>query len=319
MTDKGLLCPCGSRGYTSLFEGTWSMARVNHPLDFQILKCDRCGLARTYPMPYEGNTSTYESPEWALDAIETETVGNRYIFRSISSEMLKEVEREKKDGRLLDVGCGVGNLLDLARNNGWDTYGVELSETYCDYTNSIGLKVVNSTLTDAGFKKGSFDAISMIHVLEHVPEPLELLNEARRVLKKNGVLVVDTPDIGTITARIQKEHYISLDPDCHIWQFTPATLKELIARAGFKPIRVVRHSRGWRYWKTLSILDDPELRISRVRSSFHVPLRVYGFFHRRSHGVLGRIAVAIIKAASRSLFRSGICGDSVCLIAKKDW
>jgi len=319
MADRELLCPCGSTDYSPLFKGTWSIARVKHPLDFKVLKCNKCGLARTYPVPYEGNITTYESPEWALDAIETATRRNRYIFRSISSEMLKEVEREKKDGRLLDVGCGVGNLLDLARNNDWDTYGVELSETYCDYTNSIGLKVVNSTLTDAGFEEGFFDAISMIHVLEHIPEPLELLNEARRVLKQDGVLVVDTPDIGTITARLQKEHYISLDPDCHIWQFTPATLKELIARAGFKPIRVVRHSRGWRYWKTLSILDDPELGISRVRGSFHIPLRVYGFFHRRSHEVLGKIAVAIIKAASRPLFRSGICGDSVCLVAKKDW
>lgn len=317
MTNKELLCPCGSRDYTSLFTGTCSTPRVNHPFNFQILKCNKCGLARTYPMPYGGNISTYESPEWALGAIENETVRNRYIFGSISSEILKEIEREKEGGRLLDVGCGVGTLLNLARNNGWDTYGVELSKTYCDYTKSIGLKVSNSDLTDAGFIEGFFDAISMVHVLEHIPELFETLNEAWRILKHDGILVVDTPDIGTLTARFQKGHYVSLDPDCHIWQFTPETLSNVLLRAGFTPIRVVQHSRSWRYWKILFILDNPESGISRVRGSFHIPLQAYGFFHRYSHEVLGKTVVGIIKAAFRPLFQAGICGDSVCVIAKK--
>ncbi len=316
MADKELLCPCGSKDYTTLFKGTWSI-RVEHPFDFQILRCASCGLARTYPVPYDGNITTYESPEWATDAIENETVSNRYIYRSISSEMLKEIEREKDGDRLLDIGCGVGNLLDLARSNSWDTYGVELSQAHCKYAESIGLKVANSTLNDAGFKDGFFDAISMVHLLEHIPQPLELLKEARRILKPDGILVIDTPDISTLTARFQKERCTSLDPDCHIWQFTPKTLKCLLVRAGFTPKRMVRHSRGWRYWKSLFLLNDSETGTSRVRSSFRILLMVYGFFNRCSRGLLGRVTIAVIKRVSCPLFRTGICGDSVCIIARK--
>lgn len=311
MILKDLICPCGYKDYISLFKGTKKSPKLNYPLNFSILKCKKCGLARTYPIPYKGNVK-YEDPEQASKYIENETITNKDVFTLSASDILQKIEEFKRAGRLLDVGSGACILLDLARNKGWDTYGVELSKVHCQYAQSIGLSVRNSTIADAGFPDGYFDVVSMIHILEHVIDPIKDLCEVKRVLKDDGIIVIDTPNIGTLIAKIQRERYLPLQPDCHVWQFTPTTLTNLLARAGFTSIRVLKHSRNFRYLVLLCMLSVPTQWMSRAGR-----LRIFLRFYILFKSPLRKIIKNSITVMLCLLCRIGVCCDSICIIARK--
>lgn len=310
MILKDLICPCGCKDYISLFKGTKKSPDL-YPLNFSILKCKKCGLARTYPIPYSGNIK-YEDPWRAAKCIENETIVNKDVFKLKASNILKYIERYKRAGRVLDIGCGAGVLLDLARKEGWDTYGVEVSKVHCQYATNIGIKMTNSTIADAGFPDGYFDIVSMIQVLEHVMDPVKDCIEAKRILKDDGILVIDTPNIGTLIAKYQRELYLPLEPDCHVWQFTPTTLKEVLARAGFKSLRVVKHSCNFGYLVLLCMcndqLNDLTQRMPRVG-------RYVLFIFKSS--LLRKLLKYSINLCYSLMWRVGICGDSVTIIAQK--
>lgn len=171
-----LPCVCGCRDYTLLLKGVRIIFETKQPLDFSILKCNHCGLARTYPIPISSNIK-YENPEGVPAIIKNETVTNKDIFTLLASDVLHEIERFKKGGRLLDVGCGAGILLNLAKNKGWRSYGVEVSSGLCAYTQSLGIEMKNAELIDCGLPEGHFDAVSMSQIVEHLAEPLLTLRE----------------------------------------------------------------------------------------------------------------------------------------------
>ena len=98
-------------------------------------------------------------------------------------------------GRLLDVGCGNGRFLAQMRGLGWEVVGVEPDPEAARIAKErFGLEVFQDTLEEAKFPNDSFDAITMNHVIEHVPDPVGLLAESRRILKPGGKLVVVTPN-----------------------------------------------------------------------------------------------------------------------------
>jgi len=105
--------------------------------------------------------------------------------------------REKK-GRLLDAGCGPGFVVkNISAFEGWEVYGCEISPAAVNYAKEkLGLEnVVSGNISDAGFEEESFDIITMWDVIEHIPDPGPFLSGLNRLLKKNGILFVHTPNI----------------------------------------------------------------------------------------------------------------------------
>jgi len=107
----------------------------------------------------------------------------------------------KKGGKLLDVGCGDGARLQVAFDNGWDVYGLEVSNAAIEklkkrfnLTDSES-HFKNASIRESGFPYASFDAITYWSVLEHVVDPLENLQEASRLLKKGGILAIRVPNV----------------------------------------------------------------------------------------------------------------------------
>ncbi len=136
--------------------------------------------------------------------------------------------------RLLDVGCGRGDYLALMREAGWHTAGVEPSAAAVAVARERGLAVVHGTLPDAGYPDASFDVVTFADVLEHVPDPLETLVEAARVLKLGGQVLIFAPNVKSWECRLFGPHWFSLDAPRHLSHFAPATLAALLARAGLE-------------------------------------------------------------------------------------
>lgn len=137
-------------------------------------------------------------------------------------------------GRLLDVGCGSGALLERLGQLGWRTEGVDLDELAVRTARKRGLRVHLGTLEDQSYPNASFDAVTMSHVIEHVHDPRALLRECHRVLKAGGRLVVVTPNIRSLGHRRFKAAWRGLEPPRHLQILTPSALLDLTERTGFR-------------------------------------------------------------------------------------
>lgn len=147
-------------------------------------------------------------------------------------------------GRVLDVGCGAGETLTELRRLGWQTEGVEPDPRAAEHAIRRGLDVKVGLLEDQRYPSGSFDAITMSHVIEHVHDPIVLLAECRRVLKPNGLLVVTTPNVKSLGHHLFGRHWRVLEVPRHLTVFSRETLTLALHEAGFSGVAVRTTTRG---------------------------------------------------------------------------
>lgn len=136
-------------------------------------------------------------------------------------------------GRLLDVGCGSGQLLARMAALGWNVEGLEPDPVAAGIALKSGLNVRQGSLTSHPFASRSFDVIVMSHVIEHVHSPLAAMTACYTLLKPNGRLVIFTPNVGSLGHRIHKSNWRGLEPPRHVQIFSFSALASIAARAGF--------------------------------------------------------------------------------------
>jgi 2-polyprenyl-3-methyl-5-hydroxy-6-metoxy-1,4-benzoquinol methylase len=153
----------------------------------------------------------------------------------------------RANGRLLDVGCGSGDLLQKMQELGWRAEGVDFDAAAVENARGRGLSVNLGTLEDQNYPDNHFDSVTMGNLIEHVHKPRELLCESRRILKPGGRLVVLTPNINSLGHRIFKDSWRGLESPRHLHLFSPWSLCRLAKEAGFKTIQI-QSSSGTAKW-----------------------------------------------------------------------
>ncbi|PIS09685.1 hypothetical protein COT75_00620 [Candidatus Beckwithbacteria bacterium CG10_big_fil_rev_8_21_14_0_10_34_10] len=141
---------------------------------------------------------------------------------------------------ILDIGCGRGQMLYyLKKYYHYGTVGTQLDQRALDYARKkLGLKIFNKDLLKIGFKKKSFDVVSLWHVLEHIKTPQHYLKKINFLLNKNGFLVIEVPNFNSWTSYISKGYWLGLDLDYHLNFFTPSSLSKIISNNGFNIKRI---------------------------------------------------------------------------------
>lgn len=139
--------------------------------------------------------------------------------------------------RLLEVGCGSGKKLKLMQDLGWYVEGVDFDQAAVDNAKSKGLKVHPGTVEEQKYPENYFDAIIMSHVIEHVHDPLSLLQVCSRILKPGGRLIIVTPNGQSLGHSLYRDCHMHLDPPRHLQIFTLTSLIRITKKAGFKIIR----------------------------------------------------------------------------------
>jgi SAM-dependent methyltransferase len=145
---------------------------------------------------------------------------------------------------VLDVGCGEGTFLRLARSRGWQVAGTELSAFASQA--SPDLTIHHGEIWEAGLRSGSFDVVTCWHVLEHVSDPLRLLSEVFRLLRPGGLLFLTTPNSRDYLFRlaylIARGHWPPLyepaERELHLYYFNAPTLRALAEKAGFRNVTI---------------------------------------------------------------------------------
>ena len=144
--------------------------------------------------------------------------------------------------RLLDIGCGNGSFLVSAREAGWQVSGVEPDPKAADAARQRGVDVTVGTIDLLADESDCFDAITLSHVIEHVHEPKQLLQAVQRLLKPDGIVYIDTPNIQSHGAAIFKKNWRGLETPRHLVMFNPASLTGLLYATGFAGIKIERRT-----------------------------------------------------------------------------
>ena len=146
---------------------------------------------------------------------------------------LERLERVAYRGRLLDVGCGSGDLVRVAVARGWEAEGLDLAPAAVVAAREAGVKARLGPLSPEAVAGQRFDAVTLMDVLEHTQDPAALLADVRRVLKPEGWLLLATPDAASLSARLMGRWWPMWIPEHHVC-FTRAGLVRLLERAGFE-------------------------------------------------------------------------------------
>lgn len=141
-----------------------------------------------------------------------------------------------ENGLLLDIGCGNGNAMERFQKKGWNVVGTDFDPKAVNEALNKGLNVHLGDLREISFPDNTYDVVFLSHVIEHVPDPIELLAECYRILKPNGLLIALTPNVNANSHARFKEHWRGLEIPRHLQIFTPTSLSHAAEQAGFENV-----------------------------------------------------------------------------------
>lgn len=212
------------------------VCRSSAGVKYSYSRCSGCGLHWLDPLPAAAEIgSFYDLPYYgtgdqkfppALDGIRNLFLRRRARFVAANSS--------HRPGRLLDVGCGDGRFLGHMKRLGFEIYGTELPGPAFERAKKTpGIQLFPGPLIQGLFAPALFDVITIWHVLEHILEPGALLAECRRLMKADGFLVVEVPNMDCWQNRLGGSAAFNLDPPRHLYQFGVRAVTELLEKAGY--------------------------------------------------------------------------------------
>ena len=140
----------------------------------------------------------------------------------------------EKGGKALDLGCASGAYLLLLKNIGWKVSGVDIANNAAKEVKEASIPVLVGDLKSLQLETNCFHVITMWHVLEHLHDPFETLQEIYRLLKHSGTLFIEIPNSASIVAKVFRSNWFALDLPRHLCHFSPLSLAKLLQMAGFK-------------------------------------------------------------------------------------
>jgi SAM-dependent methyltransferase len=160
-------------------------------------------------------------------------------------------------GRYLDVGCGSGAALGVARELGWQVSGIEIDDAAAAMARRFSDEVYIGDILSAPFAAGRFDVVTAFHVLEHVPDPLAVARRMLDWLAPGGLLIVEVPNAGGLGASLFGRAWSGLELPRHLSHFTPATLEVVIGKAGGRVVWAWHQAKPRTYlWSLSALLRD---------------------------------------------------------------
>ena len=198
---------------------------------FEIMVCEECGLLYTTPKPSDEKLGDYYKSDDYYSHQENKKGFIPRVYETVKSVNLKHkiaiATQGKEPGRLLDIGCGVGDFLHFAEQNGWQCTGAEPSE---DASSIAKKRIKAEIMLPKDLEKlpdESFDVITMWHVLEHVSDLQWQVNQLNRLLKKGGRLVIALPNFRSYDAQYYKDKWAAYDVPRHLNHFSQDSIAKI--------------------------------------------------------------------------------------------
>ena len=205
---------------------------------FDILECNSCFLRITNPFPDKQNIGNYYLSD---DYISHNNEGTGFldnIYSFVRSYQLKKKKKliekyyYKDTKKILDIGCGAGDFLEIMKKGDWDIYGVDTSKKIREIVkNKLKIEIMDP---DSWIKSDiKFDVITCWHSLEHVHEPWVYLKKIKESLNPGGILIIALPNYHSTDAKRYKEYWAAYDTPRHLYHFTKQSIINIIHPHGF--------------------------------------------------------------------------------------
>ncbi len=213
---------------------------------FSVVECVGCEYGVTVPQLAGDQLAPYYAQSYYESYYEHTDSSQRSLLQRLRELLRKRgaVRRQSRPpyrleglapGRLLEVGCGAGDLLAHFAALGWDTYGVDPSTAATTAAARQGATVHTGTLQDQPWPAASFDLVIFQHSLEHIPDPVAALREASTLLAPGGQLIVDVPNWASWQRHLFGNRWVMLDLPRHLQHFSPRALIRLAERLDLEP------------------------------------------------------------------------------------
>jgi 2-polyprenyl-3-methyl-5-hydroxy-6-metoxy-1,4-benzoquinol methylase len=231
-------CPaCGSTTLTGVFKV--KDYTVSGEM-FEVMECKTCTLRFTQDVPGPASIGRYyQSEDYISHSNTTKGFLNR-LYQTVRKRTIRKkrklVERfsGKSQGDLLDVGSGTGSFAHEMKQKGWTVTGLEPDEG----AREVGSRLYGLQLLEPKqlftFNPGSFDVITLWHVLEHVHDLQGYIHQFKQLLKGDGTLVIAVPNYTSLDASIYREYWAAYDVPRHLYHFSPAAMLQLLEKAGYR-------------------------------------------------------------------------------------
>jgi SAM-dependent methyltransferase len=201
---------------------------------FDLVRCVGCGLVHLDPIPTTDEIADFYSRDYyAYQPVEKPRKFKRLIRRLLGITIKTHDPAFPQPGEFVDIGCGSGDYLHKMSARGWSVRGVEPSAFGAEEGRRSGFDIFNGTLQEAKFATGSFDYVRSNHSFEHVPNPVETLDEIFRILKPDGKLYIGIPNIDGLPYRIFGKYWWHLAVPVHLYSYSVSTISALMQQSGF--------------------------------------------------------------------------------------
>jgi 2-polyprenyl-3-methyl-5-hydroxy-6-metoxy-1,4-benzoquinol methylase len=238
MEAESVVCNiCGSDRFAVVFPA--GKAQKN-----RIVRCNECGLMYATPRlgALDHAVVSKSDPNFLIEMLDRKH-DSRMTKERLQVNDYKDTKQWLREhfprrGQLVEVGCGLGFLLRSFVSDGWIGKGIDPDPLCCAHARKVlGLDAMPGTLSTVVLAPDSVDCVLMMHVLEHVPDPLGTLTQIFEALRPGGVLVLETPRYDTPSFRLLGHRERSIRHDGHAYFFTTATLEACVSLAGFSVLR----------------------------------------------------------------------------------
>ena len=224
---------------------------LHRKYDLDVSRCRGCGLVYAGPrrLTPEESRARYSADFFEKEYLPALGVQeHRFdleVFDVRYRHLLARLDPLRQLGTLVEVGGGAGFFLKAAERAGWKATGLEVMEAGARFAReTLGLDVRLGTLEEAGLPAGSYDAVVMLDVIEHLHDPRSTLARARSLLRPGGALLLFTPNYDALSRRALGTAWAVLSPVEHLYYFTEASLGQLLRGVGFPEVAFDRRV-GW--------------------------------------------------------------------------
>ena len=236
----------GSRMGCPVCEGQRQVRVVEHN-GLHVVRCPVCGQQFVWPVPSDTQLAAiydqayYQGSHRSVGFSDYNglTGARERMFR----RHLRRLERYRRPGRVLDVGCATGDFLKAAQRHGWEAVGVDPSPAR-EHALAAGLPIVGRTIDDADVDTQSIDLVTFWDVLEHLQDPVQALRRAAALLVPDGIVAATVPNAGSAVAKISGRRWFGYKTAGeHLQFFTASTVRRAFQSAGFEVVE--HHAVAW--------------------------------------------------------------------------
>lgn len=196
-----------------------------------LVKCKNCGFVFAQRIPTVQELVSHYNGYRRDDYLSPITI-KRY------EEVLDRLEPYRKTNKMIDVGCGMGYFLEVAKSRGWEVFGTEYTDKAIEICESKGITMHQGVLDVNNYEAESFDVVTSFEVIEHINNPIEEVSNIHHLLRKQGAFYVTTPNFNSLLRYHLKEEYNVIVYPEHLCYYTPKTLKDLMRSNGFDKVRL---------------------------------------------------------------------------------